>query len=352
MSQDVLVDHSTCYFELFTVLPVDIQLEILGLLEPLDLQSAIYSSSHIESIYLESSEYLLRASTGHMGLQIQGLVLTTLAFVRSIYTNQSPRGPTDSATMDAHLAEYLDTTSKRKIITINDEPMAVLDTLALLVRGVTALLEEYTTKTYEYASGVATCVPPLLLSHTERLRILRAIWRLKLFGVIFYDYAGRFQLRLMGSSYVFFRRLCSFEMGELFTIYNFMVQHRYHFKSTYPHQWCRPQISLDSRHRDPLACQNCLGFSRGVEYTNRIFWDKYQMVTLPYSWAGLSGSPPHPITAWEDFPESNLPNAGWDKFFEDIGHSNSIAYDFKNVVSRDGLFFWDSDRLYYLGVLS
>lgn len=334
-------------------LPPDLQIHVLGYLELQDLRSIVRASAQMRDIYLGFPETLLGGATSYMGAQIQRLMLTTLSIIRSIRSHDSRLGPSID-TMHIFLADNLDTDQQWRILQPGDNALAVLDALCVLDAETTSLVQAYAIDDYgrAYCScNPGTIPPPIWLSSTERHRIMRAFWRLKLYGVLFYNYADYFDLDLSSCYTFFLDRLCDFEMDEMITAYQFMVRYRRNFVSEWPHRDCPFAGELIYRNRDPFECPHCQGRYLYNTQRNQALWHivEHRYLGSVGLWADPRVCGHEPQKVWHEFLESNAPNTGWQLFrkYRDEYGLNGETYrtQFRNL----GFCFWEKERLEALG---
>jgi hypothetical protein len=281
-------------------------------------------------------------------------MLTTLSIARSIASVEMYLRP-DPENLEKYFVDHLDADIPAEILRINESPLQVLDMVYALDWEVRSLVYDYAHETFGWAcrfDNPGAVVPPLVLSATERHRITRAFWRLKLYGVLFYNYADRFGLDLSKTYSIFVDRLCAFEIDEMVTVYQFMVRNRHYFISSFPHDNCPFTGMMPYRNRDPFECPDCQGRHRFNSSRNQAFW---HIMEDKYLGDRIMGADPAvcrgtPIKLWHDAEESNEPNAGYEE-------SPSFAFHpgFGNLVSprraeyfsfrNRGICFWDKDRL-------
>lgn len=350
----------------FVDLPPELQLCVLGFLDPSTLQNALVASSLCESLYELHAESLLRSVTSHMGRQIQNLMLTTFSIRRSIQRGCIPPG-IEFPGVKEFLEDHLDTEKPRRILCEADDFFEALSDLASQESEISALVEDYARDTYKRAcsrDNPGAIHVPLVLSFTERHRITRAFWRLKIYGHLFYDCADRFLIDFDDSYAAFLDRLSAFEIDEMVTAYQYMVRYRLHFTSAFPHTSCPLAMSAPCRNRDPFECSGCQGrhllrldvtgshvYQMGHLHRKRrnvqAFWqiveDKYlSRVAL---WADTSVCRSAPVKTWDDVPEPNEPNEGWKHCEEQISKKYLTDGEFRSDYRNLGFCFWDISRL-------
>lgn len=300
---------------------------------------------------------MLRCVTSHMGRQIQNSKLVILRVIRNIQLRDMNLGPSIE-NMHTFLGTNLDTNKMPKIIWKDDDAWEVLRLLRTLENENYSLVEDYAFDAYSRAYKHDTYAIPsnIELSLTERHRISRGFWRLKLYGVLFYNYADCFDLALNDAYSVFLDRLCDFELDEMVTLYQWMVRQRCYFNSEYPHIGCLYTGERMGRNRDPFECPDCQG--RVVCFsTNRsqAFWriveDRYLTSNAVGHgvWADSRICRQTPLKTWHDFQESNAPNEGW-KVFRNHWYAGAMNAPLYACIYRNwGYCFWDWKRLDELG---
>jgi hypothetical protein len=191
------------------------------------------------------------------------------------------------------MAENLDTKGPRNIDLLDAE--------------VTGLVTDYAKYIYEVACLRHEAIKsPLLLSPIEMHRITRAFYRLKLFGVLSYDYTHRFDidididldLELEYSYYEFPDRLGIFEIDKLATAYSFLFDKRLCIRPAYAHDDC-PSLRIDRwRNVGTWKCEHCRRLCAIVDgrrgfATRHNAWELWSiMISKPYiSLRGLWAMP-------------------------------------------------------------
>lgn len=334
-------------------LPPELQLHLLTFLDLHDLLNTVYSVPALWELYKTYPETILRCTTKNVSIQIRNLMFTTLKVVLCIETHEKHCNLTKK-NFEMFMADNMDTADVYKGIKRDDNAIAVLETLCVLNEEVSSLVQAYATDDFTRAfcyDNPGAVVPPLLLSNTEMRRISRAVWRLKLFGVLFYNYAECFGLDLSPAYTVFLDRLCDFEIDEMVTVYQFMIRHRQYFLSAFPHIDCKYIGTQPARNRDPFECPHCQGRLMPFQHNsliqrNQEFWQiiqrKYLTDTL---WANPTECGKKQMKIWHDFPELNRPNEGWELFSRYRDESGMDENLYRNQFRNFGYCFWDRERL-------
>jgi hypothetical protein len=341
-----------------TDLPPDVQLLILSNLDLHTIQNLMNAIPATKELYLSYPSSILRGVLVSMDLQTRNLLLTTYNLVCIIQSAEEHPKP-DLSNMDDFLAENLDTEEPQNIDFFGQDAAGALDTLCEIDAEVTDFVTQYAQDVYYTACKTheaEAIVPPVSLSSTETHRIMRAFYRLKLFGVLFYDYTHRFDLDLKSSAYEYLDRFSAFELDELIAAYDSFFTRRRPFKPAHIHEDCpflrtcvRPDIE-DTRH-----CERCRGLCANIRVNNG-FYNRPDSETLwtlllksRYTGVGTWAKPEYslqtPIKIWHDDPEANEPNAGWLLWCKvrdgSSPNENEHVKGFRNL----GYCFWDSERL-------
>ncbi|KAF2006142.1 hypothetical protein P154DRAFT_559292 [Amniculicola lignicola CBS 123094] len=320
-------------------LPLELQLHVMSLLNLVTLQNIVLSTNYARDIFLMYPETLLQHCSSRYGAQLRNMMTTASKVILSVrnrtqLTELSGEDIEDK--METFLVTYLDSAQPQKILHSSICAFQVLDILSTLEQEMTALLWDYATDDYTRAvhlDNPGIIAPPLRLSRTETHRILRTCLRLKLFGLLFYNYVDLFRLDIESSREVFLSRLCVFEIDEMLTIYQFMVRHRYRLSCLCPSQICPLDMKFSGqllRNRDPFECDCCQGhrknpdsypFCTGTRPFPRVqaFWSTMENVYLRDSsngwilqlWVNPLAAGDAPVKEWMDWPEGNKPNTGW-----------------------------------------
>jgi hypothetical protein len=342
-------------------LPADLQLLILSKMDLHTLQNIIQAVPHVRETYLRYPSSILRGAVAEIVPQVRNLLLTTYrltCIIRSGDVSQKP----DLSNMGGFLADNLDTEKPRKIDFLEHDALDALHTFCEIDAEVMNLVQDYAKDIYERAchrDNPGAIPPPLVLSPNERYRMMRAFYRLKFFGVLFYNYVDRFNVHLEPFYAEFFNRLSTFEIDELVTAYQFVLRERRWFKSVcIPHDcsWDHSRFWISI---DPFNCERCRGQAMGyVEVqpgrTRRRaiqpFWYtvmQERFVDRDGLWAERLASRPKPIKNWDDISEANEPNKGWLSWCE--VRDNPIWLVDKNAYVKNfrilGYCFWDRTRL-------
>lgn len=342
----------------FMKLPADVQVHILSCMDLRSLHATIHSVPHAKHLFLRYPSSILHGATAVMGLHLRNLILTIHSVVQSITSGVDAHASQVIGDMSAFLEANLDTEEPRKIHYLETDALFVLGSLTKIESEMLCRHEAFIQDAYERACrndnpGVA---PPLLVvSPEETHRAMRAFYRLKLFGVLFYDYADRFRVDLQTSYDSFFERLATFEIDELVTVYQFLIRERMFFTSAFPHGDCSyVPIKPYRDNRDPFNCQTCRGRCLGPNNPSSPWWRGVQpfwhtvegrFVHEIGLWAIPSSCRQTPIKLWQDVTATNQSNSGW------LRWSNYLEY---NDVNRDcyiqnfrrfGYCFWGRERL-------
>jgi hypothetical protein len=280
-------------------------------------------------------------------------MLTTLSIARSIDSVEMYLRP-DPSNLEKYFIDHLDADIPAEILKIDESPLQVLDMVYALDWEVRSLVHDYAHEAFAWAcrfDNPGAVVPPLILSPTECHRITRAFWRLKLYGVLFYNYADRFSQDLSSTYSIFVDRLCPFEIDEMVTVYQSMVRNRHHFISSFPHDNCPFAGMLPYRNRDPFECPDCQGRYQFDLPRNQAFW---HIMEDKYLGDRIMGADPAvcrktPIKLWHDAEESNKPNAGYKGYpaFSNRGFGMRVSPLIARYFSyrNRGICFWDRNRL-------
>jgi hypothetical protein len=356
----------------FLDLPAEVQVLVMSNVDIHTLQNLVRATPSARDMYLRYPTSILQGAVATMGLQFRNLLLTTYSLMcainhANIYTKA------DITSMEAFLEKSLDTEEQRRIDLLEFDASRALDTLCDIDKEVTTFVQAYAEDIYErayhrYDPGVV--LPPLVLCSVETYRITRAFYRLKLFQVLFYNYADRFSIDFSQSEayQAFFDRMSDFEMDEMVTAYQFALRDRRYFKSAYPHKGCTYTGHKPWRNDDPLHCETCRGaFStdmrsldstpasapsaRAVNRRRRPqpFWSTLQDAYLSSLglWAEPTSCRSTPMKEWTTEPEANGPNAGW-LYWKPVRDTIMSAAT-RDVYVRHfrifGFCFWDYSRL-------
>ncbi|KAF2826128.1 hypothetical protein CC86DRAFT_406425 [Ophiobolus disseminans] len=347
----------------FMNLPADVQCLILSNVDLHTLKSLIKAIPSARQLYFKYSSSILQGSTALMGLQIRNLLLTVYSLVSTIKSVDTYPTP-DLDDMGTFLKQNLDTEKPRRIDLIKSHPLGALQMMCEIDREVVGLARDYANDIYGNAcrrDNPGAVLPPLQLSGTEFHRLKRAFYRLKLFGVLFYNYADRFHVDLKASYATFFTRLSLFEIDELVTAYQFALRVRHYFKSPSVHQGCLYSGSKPWTNSDPFNCEICRGLytiHTGEEVVDSYPWMRrsaqpfwytvhYDFIHYDGLWAESDLCRPFPIKAWCDMPEANEPSAGWSLWNEYYKCSNRrvSGQTYVNAFRILGYCFWDDKRL-------
>jgi hypothetical protein len=276
----------------------------------------------LRKLYLEYPSSILHDATATMGLQIRNLLLTTEHLVTTIRAKHTDDIP-DLDDMEVFLSDSLDTETAWKIHPERNGAPIALQTMCEIDTEVAGLVHDYVKDIYERACrrhNQDAIPPPLVLSPTEMHRLIRAFYRLKLFGVLFYNYADRFCINLFPSYKIFFTRLSAFEIDEMNTAYEFLIRDDRHFKPAWPHIGCSFAKLNPWTDEDPFNCWKC-----GGQFDSMMVRDGCirPRAVQPFCctlqrhfiymgrWADSGRCRALPVKQWHDVPEANGPSAGW-----------------------------------------
>ena len=334
----------------FLDLPPDLQLHVLSFLNLQTLKSAVSCSSHISFLYTKYPETFLQAAMYHHGQQIRNLMLTTLSITRGIDSINTHLRP-DLDDLEKYFANHLDADVTTRIFKTNEYPLQVLDMLYTLDLEVRSLVHDYALDGYRRAchfDNPGAVVPPLILSPAENLRITRAFWRLKLYGVLFYNYADHFSLDLSHVYSTFLNRLCVWEIDEMVTVYQYMVRYRHYFNSASPHIDCPFASQPMHRNRDPFEYPECQGRHLFNVNRNQAFWrvieDKYLYNGSLWASPRKCRNRPMPVKVWRGSPDANMRNAGY-QLISTLGPGFPSSRELFVQLRNRGVCFWDLERL-------
>jgi hypothetical protein len=334
----------------FLDLPPDLQLHVLSFLNLQTLKSAVSCSSHISFLYTKYPETFLQAATHHHGQQIRNLMLTTLSITQSINPMKTQLR-LDLDDVEKYFTRHLDAEVTARICKTNECPLQLLDMLYALDSEVRSLVHDYALDAYTRAchfDNPGAVVPPLVLSPTENLRITRAFWRLKLYGVLFYNYADHFSIDLSHAYSTFLNRLCDWEINEMVTAYQYMVRYRHYFNSASPHIDCPFAGQTMHRNRDPFECPDCQGRHLFNIHRNQAFW---RIIEDQYLYDGSLWASPRKcsyrfrvVKEWHESPDENMRNTGSHLISvipTGTNYGKGLFVQFRNR----GIYFWDEERL-------
>jgi hypothetical protein len=340
-------------------LPVDVQLHILGSLDLYTLHKAVQAIPGVKELFLRYPSGVLQRVTTGMGVQIRNLLLTTHSLICRIQ-----RGDTSLATrindMTAYLAEHLDMEGPRKIELTKGDAWGALCRLCDIDSEISSLVQEYAQDIYERAcqrDNPGAVSAPLMLSTTERYRMARAFYRLKLFSVLYYNCADRFKIDLQPTYYDFFVRLSAFELDELITPYQYLVREQRHIIPAIPHTNCTYAGYKPFRNDDPFNCSRCRGAY--TEYDSisggsatwrsaQPFWHTLSgfLINAEGLWAEPDVCRRTPIKLWDDMPEADEQGAGWLSWSRFRDHHMGVSREtYVNDFRILGYCFWDGERL-------
>lgn len=327
----------------FPDLPADVQLQVISNMDLHTLRSVTQAVLGAKELFLKYPTSILQGTTARMGHQIRNLLLTTNRIVSIIKSAVLYNDP-DLFDMEKFLVESLDIEAPTSFTLVEHDPLGVLHELCEIDAEVSSLVHDYAedvqVKAWRF-DNASTSPPSLQLSSAERHRVMRAFYRLKLFGVLYYNYADCFKVNLETPNAVYFARLCPFEIDELAAAYQFAMRENRYFKAPYVHVGCQSISLYPWTNSDPFNCPTCRGFfimpikkqptmSRPLPSFRRSaeqFWsmiypfiDRYEPREAKVS--DISRSTP--IKLWPDVPETNRSSAGWTLWKE--------SYDMSIVV--------------------
>jgi hypothetical protein len=348
----------------FADLPADVQLLILSNVDLPTLKAMTESVPSARDLYLEYPSSVLHSATATRGLQVRNILLTTASLVSTIRAVGMYSKP-DLEDMDRFLAESLDTETPKKMELLEYDPLGALSTLCEIDAEIVSFVHSYAEDIYEKAcsrDNPEAIPPPLVLSTAEHHRITRAVYLLKLFGVLFYDYADRFHLDLEPCYPAFITRLSTFEIDEVVAIYQFALRKSHYFQPAYVHTRCledriKMWDNLDPLNCDPLNCETCRGrynnthMKEGVEEprTPHPFWYTVHEFFLArhVPWADPKLCTPSPIKTWRDFPGAAQPTKGWLwwREYHDGSAARVMGKTYVGAFRTLGYCFWDAARL-------
>jgi hypothetical protein len=292
--------------------------------------------------------------------QIRNLLLTIHSLACTIKHPDMFPGP-DLTNVDLFLADNLDAAEPKKIELLEYDPMGALYGLCELMADVGGLVQDYAAVIYSracYHDGCAA-VSPFFLSSVELRRITRAIYRLKLFGMLFYNDLRRSAVSSPSPFKTFFDRLSTFELDELITAYQFVFRDRRYVKFVDVLRICtcsRLRLWRSEDLWNHLSYCELYTESSGFKCllrpprSSETFW--YTLIGECFSsqrgpWAQPAYSRPGPIKRWGDLLEADEPSEGWLRW-------STIRNDATLIVNRDsyvsyfqelGYCFWDAERL-------
>ncbi|KAH7392826.1 hypothetical protein BKA66DRAFT_456970 [Pyrenochaeta sp. MPI-SDFR-AT-0127] len=339
-------------------LPPDVQLHILRNMDIHTLHTAINAIPYAKALYLRYPVTILQGATAAMGLQIRNLMMTTYGIIHRVNSGFSAYSNETLNDMSTFLASRLDTDGPRDMFSFESNGLRVIEALCKLDAEISCHVEAYAFDAYSRAChhdnpGVAP--PPLIISSIERHRITRAFYQLKLFGVLFYNYADRHRIDLQASYSAFFDRLSTFEVDEITTAYQYLLREGQFFISAYPHNNCSYVPVKPYRGcLDPFNCETCRGRCLGPSNPLSPWWRGVQpfwhgLICKYVDPVGLWAEPAYcrqtPIKIWDDMQRTNKPNAGWLLWcdYRELPEIERDTYvrEFRNL----GYCFWDRVRL-------
>lgn len=345
----------------FDILPADLQLLVMSHVGLHTLKSMTKSIPSVRRLYIEYPSSVIQDATSTMGHQISNLLLTTESLVTTIRAGHTDSKP-DLEDMDSFLSHSLDRGTLWKIFPKRNDALGALQTMCEIDAEVVGFVQDYAMDIYERAChrDKPDAIPaPLVLSSVEKHRLTRAFYRLKLFGVLFYNYANRFQLDLEASYAAYFNRLAAFEIDELINAYIFLEQEGRHFKPAWPHSGCSFAKGGPWINNDPFNCWRCGGKLDNMIKVVRDrfflprravqpFWEAIHGSFLSYGgpWASPDRCRALPIKQWYDFPEVNEPSAGWALWHENYESSDEpLRPKYVHTFQTLGFCYWDGARL-------
>jgi hypothetical protein len=179
-----------CAHDSFTLegLPADVQLLIIRNMDLQTLQSVTQVISSAKELYLMYPSGILQGALAFLAPQIRNLLLTIHSLAGTIKHPGIFLAP-DLTNVDLFLAVNLDADEPKKIELLEYDPMGALHGLCELMADVGGLVQDYAAAMYNRACyhGDCAAVTPLSLSSVELRRVTRATYRLKLFGMLFYN---------------------------------------------------------------------------------------------------------------------------------------------------------------------
>jgi hypothetical protein len=342
----------------FRTLPTDVQLLVLGALDLHTLKSVSDASPDIKLLYLSCPSGLLQGVLTSMEHQTENLILTIFSLIR-IMRSGGIYPLLSISCMQHFLAECLDCEEVGRIAVNEHDAFDSLDLLCEVDAEIGSLVQDYAAAIYIKAraiekSGAASL--PLPLSATERYRMRRAFYRLKLFSVLFYYYADHIHFELDSSYNSFLDRLSTFELDELVTVYQWMYLNGRSFRPAHGHTDCSPPTIGRWRNHDPLNCRRmCMRPRPEIDGSihprpTQPLWDTLVVeyhVRFEEPWAKPSACRATPIKQWDDFPKANEPNTGWLRWrqLRDSARWYPDYYGYTRHFLCLGYCFWDRDRL-------
>jgi hypothetical protein len=340
-------------------LPVDVQLHILGSLDLHTLNNAVQAIPGAKELFLRYPTSILQRAAMDMGVQMRNLLLTTHSLIHAIRSGD-PIVTSNLDNMTAFLATNLDTGEPREVDMVGGDFLGTLRSLCEIDSEVSTLVEEYAQDIYERASqrdNPGVVPTPLVLSTTERYRLTRAFYRLKLFGVLYYNYADRFEIDLQSTYPDFFFRLSAFELDELVTPYQYLIRGQRHLIPAIPHTNCAYTRRKPFRNDDPFNCSRCRGAYTecGSTLSGPATWRDIQpfwytlsefLVNTEGLWTDPDICRRTPFKLWDDVPEANEPSSGWLSWSTFRDNDMEVTLEtYVNDFRILGYCFWDGKRL-------
>lgn len=339
------------------------QLFILSSVELQTLQNLTQAIPSALELYLKYPSSILRSVLASHEPQIRNFLLITFSLICTIkYPDIYPKLNLDN--MEDFLAEHLDPVSPRKIESLEYDPLSALHELCSLDADIASLVLDYAQLVYKQACQHSskpglTNPPPLILSPIEFHRISRAIYRLKLFGLLFHytPHCTNIHPATPLLYKPFFSRLSTFELDELVSAYQFVCGDRRYVKFVHPLGSCTchhgkpwrfeylwnhsPSCELFSGHVG-IEKRRVLRSSEAFYYTlvgqsllhDRGGWARQDICrsSVVKHWSGV---------------EANGPSEGWLRWRKIRNDTTWTAkrHDYSRLFSELGYCFWDEDRV-------
>jgi hypothetical protein len=341
-------------------LPTDVQLLILRNMDLHTIQKLIIAIPSTKELYLSYPSSVLRAALANMGVQTRNLLLTTYSLFCAIKFEEIYPKP-DLSNMTKSLVEHLDVEELANIEIFECDTIGALYTLCEIDAEIEGLVTDYAKDVYEAACqrhNVEAIVPPLVLSSVETHRITRAFHRMKLFGMLFFDYTHCFDLEIESSYTIYLDRFSTFELDELITAYNWLYTKRRHFKPAFVHKNCSSLRIGSWRNGETSDCEYCRRACAGpgnqsgsvTRPETQSLWSmlmEKNYISEYELWALPESTRRSPLKIWHDQSETNEPNDGW-LLWSKVRDNTEGRIDEKEHLEHFralGYCFWDSARL-------
>ncbi|KAH7089627.1 hypothetical protein FB567DRAFT_306720 [Paraphoma chrysanthemicola] len=347
----------------FLDLPADLQMLVMSNADIHTLQNLTYASPHTMSLYRSHPTGILQGAVATMEPQFRYLLLTTYSLVCAI-RHEDPSNNALIGNVEAFLKDRLDTEDHRPIELVDHDALGALYMLCTIDADVSIVTQNYAETIYERAYhywNPGVVLPPLLLSPVERYRMTRAVYRLRLFQVLYHDYPDRFEPDFEDPEGYpdFSERLSAFELDEMGSVYAFARQSRpEHGGCTFIDHWPWRTIT-------PFECQKCqstslydtdlitaLTAARPSAHSRRSVVQPFsnildgQQTGRHKPWADPKSWRQFPIKIWPTHPEVHRPSIGWMHWFPSRGSdaNSTSATVYAEQFQRFGHCFWDAER--------